>query len=377
MSLWSGLQEVKLSNRKPFPARLLRLAGGLGAAALFMLTAPLATAAQVESIPGGPAAFVWQHRLQVQGHLALNYSPREAFSPDSSTLAVAEGARVPLVNLADGSVRTVLHPRFPNVSDLMIQSANFISPTGLLMLASGLAHAQNRRAASAPELAFQWEITHDALFGRVSQLGVGGGFLPARYSPRLGYVVLYKDSTFTVWDPVTGQVGRITLPELKSPPRLFQFSPDGRWLILAQVEANASPNPIVVLLRAHRFVDVLAGHGGPVLSIAFSADSTKVATACADGKVRIFSSPGWKLLLTLSGSAGQVHWVDFSPDGNWIASAGEDGAVRIWSAVTGRLAQTLTESRHPLATVAFSPDGRYLAATSESMVHIWLRTQVN
>ncbi|MGH9357958.1 MAG: WD40 repeat domain-containing protein [Terriglobia bacterium] len=364
-------------NRKPFCERLRCLTPVLAAAALSVIVASIPAAGQVETIPGGPATFAWQHRLQIQGRLALNYSPSGAFSPDSSTLAVVEGARVPLVNLADGSVRKLLHPHFPNVSNLTIQSASFVSPTNLFMLASGLARAPNHKAAEAPELAFQWDIPHDALFSKVNQVAVGGGFLPARYFPRIGYLVLYKDSNFDVWNPVTGQGGRITLPELKNPPHLFQFSPDGHWLILAQVEGNASPNPIVVLLRAHRFVDVLAGHGGPVLSIAFSPDSTKVATACADGKVRIFAVPGWKLIQTLSGNAGPVHWVDFSPHGNWIASAGEDGSVRIWSAGTGKPVQTLSESRDPLATVAFSPDGRYLAATSASMVHVWFRTPVN
>lgn len=342
-----------------------------------MIVGPNLMAGQVETVPGSPAAFVWQHRLQIQGHLALNYSPAGAFSPDSAILAVVEGGRVVLTNLADGSVRKVLHPHFPNVSNLAIQSANFVSPVSLFMLASGLARTRNHSAAGSPELAFQWDAARDALASKVDQVGAAGGFLPARYFPRIGYLVLYKDSNFDVWNPVTGAGGRITLPQLTHPPHLYQFSPDGHWLILAQVEANASPNPIVVLLRTHLFVDALGGHGGPVLSIAFSSDSTKVATACADGRVRIFSAPGWKLLQTLSGNTGPARWVDFSPHGNWIASAGEDSAVRIWSVQTGKLAQTLSESRDPLATLAFSPDGRYLTATSERMVQVWVRTPVD
>ena len=367
---------MRLSDHRLFRGRLLVLI--LSAAALALpVTGRILRAAQVESIPGGPAAFVWQHRLQIQGHLALNYSPAGAFSQDSSTLAVVEGGRVVLASLADGRVRKVLHPRFANVSNLVIQSANFVSPTGLFMLASGLAQTRGHSTAAAPELAFQWDALRDALASKVEQVGAGGGFLSARYFPRIGYLVLYKGGSFDVWNPVTEKGGRITLPELKNPPHLFQFSPDGHWLILAQIEANASPNPIVVTLQTHRFADVLGGHGGPVLSIAFSRDSSKVATACADGNVRIFSAPGWKLLRTLSGNAGAARWVDFSPDGNWIASAGQDSTVRIWSVQSGRPVQTLSENREPLATLAFSPDGRYLVASSDRMVHVWSGSAIN
>lgn len=377
MNSWTGSREVKLSNHKTFRKRLLFLPWTLGLLALWTVAGAILTAGQVETAPGGPAAFVWQHRLQIQGHLALDYSPAGAFSPDNSTLAVAEGNRVVLASLADGSIRKILRPRFPDVSNLMIQSASFVSSTSLFMLASGVAEAHHHKGTGTLELAFQWDVTHNALAGKVSQVGGGGGFLPARYFSRIRYLVLYKNSNFDVWNPVTGQGGRITLPQLSHPPHLYQFSPDGHWLILAQVEANASPNPIVVLLRTHQFVDVLAGHGGPVLSIEFSPDSSKVATACADGKVRIFSAPGWKLLWTLPGNNGPVQWVDFSPHGNWIASAGQDTTVRVWSVQTGKSVQTLSESTEPLKTLAFSPDGRYLAATSNRMVHVWARTPVN
>src|SRR5579883_2871395 len=59
--------------------------------------------------------------------------------------------------------------------------------------------------------------------------------------------------------------------------RLFDFSPDGHWLLLAQIEMNASPDPIVVLLKQHEFVNVLAGHHGVVLGMMFSLDGNKVA----------------------------------------------------------------------------------------------------
>jgi WD40 repeat protein len=98
-----------------------------------------------------------------------------------------------------------------------------------------------------------------------------------------------------------------------------------------------------------------------------------VVTACADGKVRIFSVGDWKLLQTLEGHHGPVHRAEFSPDGKWIVSAGEDQTVRVWSAEDGTLLQTLQEAEQPLLDVAFSPDGRFIAASSEKIVLAWQR----
>jgi WD40 repeat protein len=99
-----------------------------------------------------------------------------------------------------------------------------------------------------------------------------------------------------------------------------------------------------------------------------------VATACEDGKLRIFSVPDWKLLQTLTGHQGPVHWADFSPDGRWLVSAGEDKTARVWSVEDGKLQQTLKESKEPLLTIAFSPNGEYFAASSTKQVLLWKRT---
>jgi WD40 repeat protein len=152
------------------------------------------------------------------------------------------------------------------------------------------------------------------------------------------------------------------------------FSPDGHWVLLAQIAMSSSPDPVVVEAKQHRFVDSLRGHEGTVLDLAFSPDSTKVVTACEDGKLRIFSVPGWNLLQTLTGHNGPVHWAEFSPDGKWLVSAGEDKTARVWSVEDGKLQETLEESKEPLLTVSFSPNGEYFAASSEKAVLLWKRT---
>jgi WD40 repeat protein len=189
----------------------------------------------------------------------------------------------------------------------------------------------------------------------------------------IGYLVLYKESTFAMWNPRTEQGGSLSLPDLKQIPNLFDFSPDGHWLLLAQIQTTSGADPSVVELKTHKFVDELHGHEGTVLSMAFSRDAKKVVTACEDGKLRVFSVGDWKLLQTLTGHHGPVHRAEFSPNGKWIASAGEDQTMRVWSAEDGTPLQTLQESQEPLLDVAFSPDSRFIAASSEKQVLTWKR----
>lgn len=332
------------------------------------------TAKQAESVPPSSQTFVWVNTGRISGHLALHYSPAGAFSPNRSTLAVVDHEKIVLVNLAKGDIEKVLHPRLPHLRDLDIESANYLNPDTLLVLGTGIVHKKKERAHATPLLGFQWNIQQDAINGKVDMFGGGGGYGRPRYFPHIKYLGMYKDRTFILWSPLSNKAAGIKVPELTRRPHLYTFSPDGHWLLLTQISGGGSPNPIVVQLSDRKFVNVLSGYQGPVLSMRFSNDDKKIVTASAGGKVRIWSVPGWKLLETLTGHKGPVRWAEFSPHGNWVASAGEDETVRIWSADDGKLVQTLSESHAPVNTVSFSPDGNYVAATTDHHVLIWKKT---
>lgn len=341
----------------------------------WLLFAGSAAFGQAESVEGAPSVPEFGAQGRVEGHLALDYSPAAAFSPDSRNLAViVDPAKIVLMDLEDRKAGKVLRPEVPPVFDLEIQSANFLSPDTLFILArGGLKKKGADFARRTPLLGFQWDTHEDKLTGKVDTVGAEGGFDPILYLSHIGYLGMYKESKFSLWNPKLGRGAEIVVPELAHKPGTFAFSPDGRWLLLGHVEANASPNPIVIDLKAKKFADVLTGHKATVLSISFSHDGSRVVTADEDGNVRIFSVPDWKLLQTLSGHNGPVHWAEFSPDGKLVASAGEDKTLRIWSAEDGRLLQTLEESHEPLLTVAFSPDGDYIAASAQHATFIWGR----
>jgi hypothetical protein len=350
------------------------LTAGIAVAAA--LLSPFSSPAQVETVEStAPTHYLWLSQGRFEGHLALHYSPAGAFSPDSSILAVVSEEKVLLVGVREASIQKVLKVHIPDITDLNIQSANFLTMNQLFLLGNGVISVKGKGPGrSTPLLAFQWDTIEDQLSGKVDAVGGGGGFGPILYFPHIKYLVLYKASNFDLWDPSSGRMGRLTIPDLTQTPNLMAFSPDGHWVLLAQIAMSSNPDPVVIEAKQHRFVDSLRGHEGTVLDLAFSPDSAKVVTACEDGKLRIFSAPDWKLLQTLTGHHGPVHWAEFSPDGKWLVSAGEDKTGRVWSVEDGKLQQTLEESKDPLLTVSFSPNGEYFAASSEKAVLLWKRT---
>lgn len=328
--------------------------------------------AQLETIESAaPSSVSYVSHGQVEGHLALQYSPAGAFSPDSKTLAVVVEGKVVLMDLRGGAPRA-LRPRVEGVSDFVIHSASFLAPHQLLILGNGVIRGKGKNPPrGTPTLAFVWDSEKDVIGGKVSTLGESGGYGAPRLFPMIGYVAIYKESTFDLWHPLTSKGGRINVASLTRQPNLYELSPDGQWLLLAQLEGGGGADPVVVDIRTGNFVDALRGHQGTTLSMAFSRNNQRVVTAGEDGKVRVWSAGDWKLLFTLAGHSGTVAWAEFSPDGRGIVSGGYDKTVRVWSAADGSLMQTLTEASEPVRTVAFSPDGESIAASGEEMVWIW------
>lgn len=100
-----------------------------------------------------------------------------------------------------------------------------------------------------------------------------------------------------------------------------------------------------------------------IVTIAFSLDGLKLASASIDGTVRLWDVATGTLQQTLKDYADSVSAVVFSPDGSKLALA-SNGTVQLWDLLTGTLQQPLKGGATPITTITFSTDGSFLTTNA-------------
>ena len=117
------------------------------------------------------------------------------------------------------------------------------------------------------------------------------------------------------------------------------------------------------------------GHGGPLTSLALSADGKTLATSSGDGTLRCWDTGNGKQRFHVVGHGGKALCACvFSADGKSVWSAGWDNALRLWDLASHKELRSLSRDLNVFNSITFSADGKMAAigtGSKDGSVFLW------
>lgn len=180
-----------------------------------------------------------------------------------------------------------------------------------------------------------------------------------------------EDENNYLWDMENGTL----LREIGSPQGkrirvvTAAFSPESSQLLWAR---NGKTTPVLWDVESGRRIGVLSskvnGHTASIISMTFSADGRYIATGDTQGTVIIWNRADRSVMRSIKAHSGEARYLAFIKGKNELASAGADGAVRLWGIYGAELLATLLEpTEYAVTALTASVDGRFLYAALENM----------
>ncbi|MET9210571.1 MULTISPECIES: TIR domain-containing protein [unclassified Nocardia] len=197
-----------------------------------------------------------------------------------------------------------------------------------------------------------------------------------------------EDTTVRIWNVDSPTAPPATLRRHGQIVRSVAWSPDGRRIAsgsigVASMAASAPEFGTGLLLwdtdTGQPVGQPLMGYDGLITSVAFSPDSTRLASGSTDSTVRLWNvATGTPEGTPLEGHSGWVMGVEFDPDGRRLASTAFDGTMRIWDiSRSGSLGSPWPSdegSSEPGfgAVLAFEGEGSLYAKQVDADASVWV-----
>jgi len=175
----------------------------------------------------------------------------------------------------------------------------------------------------------------------------------------------------TVWSPADGKLIR-RIPNVGQRTYAIRFSPDGQLLAVACGAPGKLGEVRLLKPDSGELVRVLAMTSDVVFDCAFNPAGDRLATAAADGVVRVFEVASGKEQLTITSHSDWVFCVAWNADGSQLATGSRDKTAKVFDAKTGELLITFNGHNQPVRGVLFHPDGKEVYSTgSDNKLQRW------
>ena len=240
---------------------------------------------------------------------------------------------------------------------------------------------------------FEWYYLWKLCHGRKLDRSAWNG--PARslvYVDSGDTVAAVGEASITLSDVVSGRA-KSKVPGSLAGVIAVARSPDGASIAAGFMDGTARIWEAGTL----RERAVLAGHKGPVASLAFTPDGKTLATSTgligtgggnpitrfvadrSPAEVRLWEVSTGKARSTIQDIPGtvkdrpnMVYGLAFAPDNVTLAAATADGTVLFWTIADGKCVAVLGGHAGPVFSLAFAPDGRTLATGSyDQTARLW------
>ncbi|MEH1824048.1 MAG: AAA-like domain-containing protein [Nostoc sp.] len=283
---------------------------------------------------------------------------RVAFSPDGQRLASVAGKEVKLWKRDGSLAKTIVE------EDSRMLSLAF-SPDGRTLAIVG-----------SKGVVRLWELDRNQ---RTILKGPGIGLLGVSYSPDGNRLVTVGfDYKLRLWQRDSNGEFQLHQVIQAHTGRIWDivYSPNGQFIASASADGTiklwTSENSERLLEKPDR---ILEGHKSEVFGVAISPNSRFIASTGGDGCLRLWKRDG-SLVRIFDGKSIGLTRVAFSPDGQMLAAAGFDNTIKVWK-IDGTLLVTLNGHTSNVSSVAFSPDGKTLASGGDDqLVILWDLQQI-
>lgn len=166
-----------------------------------------------------------------------------------------------------------------------------------------------------------------------------------------------EDGVVRVWDTETNE--EIAQFVHDQPLQTVAFDKNGD-----RVVATSGETAVVWQLESGQSLPPISGHNGLIQHAIFDPDANRLATAGADGLVKLWDLETGELIRTYSGHTGPVLWIAFNNDGSLLATASVDKTARLWDVAGGQVIRSILGHTSAVTAVAFHPEDTALATSS-------------